>query len=130
MPTWPTNAAHFVPGCRLGKDATPLGKSHTAAHMPKQGLSILRSRQGLELPSDTTQKEQPKEADVRLWRVSASFGAAAPLGCATLLRIYQVDRICCKPALIRSDKAARCLFPLLLVKPHASVHKVKQRAIG
>jgi len=30
-------------------------------------------------------KEQPEEADARLWRVSASFGAAAPLGCETLL---------------------------------------------
>jgi len=26
-------------------------------------------------------KEQPEEADARLWRVSASSGVAAPLGC-------------------------------------------------
>lgn len=69
-----------------GTHSAFLKESHTAAHMPKQGLSMLRSRQGLELPSDTTQKEQPKEADARLWRVSASFGAEAPLGCVSSIR--------------------------------------------
>lgn len=27
-------------------------------------------------------KKKPKEVDARPWRVSASFGAATPLGCA------------------------------------------------
>ena len=36
-------------------------------------------------------KEQPEEADARLWRVSASFGTAAPLGCATFFSVC----LCC-----------------------------------
>jgi len=33
------------------------------------------------LPAKSPPKEQPEEADARLWRVSASSGVAAPLGC-------------------------------------------------
>ena len=36
-------------------------------------------------------KEQPEEADARLWRVSASSGTTAPLGCATFFSIC----LCC-----------------------------------
>ena len=35
----------------------------------------------LMLPAKLPPKEQPEEADARLWRVSASSGVAAPLGC-------------------------------------------------
>lgn len=69
-----------------GTHSAFLKESHTAAHMPKHGPSLLWLQQGLELPSDTTPKEQPKEADARLWRVSASFGAEAPLGCVSSIR--------------------------------------------
>ena len=36
-------------------------------------------------------KEQPEEADARLWRVSASSGVAALLGCATFFSVC----LCC-----------------------------------
>ena len=37
------------------------------------------------LPAKLPPKEQPEEADARLWRVSASSGVAAPLGCVVML---------------------------------------------
>ena len=43
MPTWPTNAAHFVLGCRLGKDATHLRESHTAANRGEKLSDVLFS---------------------------------------------------------------------------------------
>ena len=55
--------------------------AHTAAHTPKQEPSLPRPQHSLELPAKSSPKEQPEEADARLWRVSASSGVAAPLGC-------------------------------------------------
>ena len=40
-----------------------------------------RPQHSLELPAKSSPKEQPEKADARLWRVSASSGVAAPLGC-------------------------------------------------
>ena len=61
---------------------SPLLKgSHTAAYTAEQGPSLPRPQHGLELPAKSSPKEQPEEADARLWRVSASSGVAAPLGC-------------------------------------------------
>ena len=56
-------------------------ESHTAAHTAKHGPSLPRPQHGLVLPAKSPPKEQPEEADARLWRVSASSGVAAPLGC-------------------------------------------------
>ena len=68
---------------------SPTG-SHTAAYTPKQGPSLLCNRAGhLTVPHQA--KEQPEEADARLWRVSASSGTTAPLGCATFFSIC----LCC-----------------------------------
>ena len=36
---------------------------------------------GFVLPVKLPPKEQPEKVDARLWRVSASSGTAAPLGC-------------------------------------------------
>ena len=58
-----------------------LKKSHTAAHTPKQGPSLPWPQQGFVLPAKSSPKGKPEEADARLWRVSASSGVAAPLGC-------------------------------------------------
>ena len=55
--------------------------SHTTAHTPKQEPSLPRPQHSLELPAKSSPKEQPEEADARLWCVSASSGVAAPLGC-------------------------------------------------
>ena len=55
--------------------------SHTAAHTPKQGPSLPWPQQGFVLPAKSSPKGKPEEADARLWRVSASSGVAAPLGC-------------------------------------------------
>ena len=61
---------------------SPLLKgSHTTAHTPKQEPSLPRPQHSLELPAKSSPKEQPEEADARLWRVFASSGVAAPLGC-------------------------------------------------
>ena len=54
---------------------------HTTAYTPKQEPSLPRPQHSLELPAKSSPKEQPEEADARLWRVSASSGVAAPLGC-------------------------------------------------
>ena len=39
-------------------------------------------------------KEQPEEADARLWRVSASFGVAAPLGCVIFFASVEIVALC------------------------------------
>ena len=54
---------------------------HTTAYTSKQEPSLPRPQHSLELPAKSSPKEQPEEADARLWRVSASSGVAAPLGC-------------------------------------------------
>ena len=63
-------------------------KSHTRAYTPKHRASLLSLHGGLSLISHLG-KQKPEEADARLRRVSASFGVAAPLGCATLFVIWQ-----------------------------------------
>ena len=63
--------------------------SHTAAYTPKQGSSLPRPQHSLELPAKSLPKEQPEEADARLWRVSAFSGVAAPLGCVILSLVFQ-----------------------------------------
>ena len=65
-------------------------ESHTAAHTAKHGPSLPRPQHGLVLPAKSPPKEQPEEADARLWRVSASSGVAAPLGCVVCLQLGDV----------------------------------------
>ena len=54
--------------------------AHNGSHA-ETGAFPLRPQHSLELPAKSSPKEQPEEADARLWRVSASSGVAAPLGC-------------------------------------------------
>ena len=57
-------------------------KAHTGAYTPKHMASLLPLRGVFHSSLSHLDKEQPEEADARLWRVSASSGAAAPRGCA------------------------------------------------
>ena len=68
--------------------------SHTAAYTPKQGPSLPRPQHGLELPAKSSPKEQPEEADARLWRVSASSGVAAPLGRVIFFASVEIVALC------------------------------------
>ena len=70
-------------------------ESHTAAHTAKHGPSLPRPQHGLVLPAKSPPKEQPEEADARLWRVSASSGVAAPLGC--VIFSVSVEIAACMP---------------------------------
>ena len=66
------------------KVGTPIGFARRIAykrlHSETRG-PLPWPQRGLVLPAKSSPKEQPEEADARLWRVSASFGVAAPLGC-------------------------------------------------
>ena len=76
-----TNGPHSLSQMKAGTHSAFGEKSHTTAHTPKQEPSLPRPQHSLELPAKSSPKEQPEEADARLWRVSASSGVAAPLGC-------------------------------------------------
>ena len=52
--------------------------------------SLLPLRGVFHSPLSHLDKEQPEEADARLWRVSASSGAAAPLGCAIFFTSIEI----------------------------------------
>ena len=74
---WPTFA--FTP-----ESGYTLGLRRKIAHKrlhAETGAFPPRPQHSLELPAKSSPKEQPEEADARLWRVSASSGVAAPLGC-------------------------------------------------
>mgnify|MGYP004666760571 CR=1 FL=1 len=62
--------------------------AHSALHAETGALHSCEAERNISLPPPRA-KEQPEEADARLWRVSASSGAAAPLGCATLFAIWR-----------------------------------------
>ena len=57
--------------------------AHRDSHAETLG-SVLVTAWSILLPPHLG-KEKSEEADARLWRVSASSGAAAPLGCVTLV---------------------------------------------
>jgi len=76
-----TNGPHSLSQMKAGTHSAFGEKSHTTAYTPKQEPSLPRPQHSLELPAKSSPKEQPEEADARLWRVSASSGVAAPLGC-------------------------------------------------
>ena len=78
-----TNASHLLPLTKVGTHSAFGERSHTRAHTAKQGRSLPWPQHSLELPAKSSPKEQPEEADARLWRVSASSGVAAPQGCGT-----------------------------------------------
>ena len=75
------NGPRLLSRAKVGTHSAFGERSHTAAHTPKQEPSLPRPQHSLELPAKSSPKEQPEEADARPWRVSASFGVAAPLGC-------------------------------------------------
>ena len=62
--------------------------AHSALHAETGVLHSCEAKRNISLPPPRA-KEQPEEADTRLLRVSASSGAAAPLGCATLFAIWR-----------------------------------------
>ena len=62
--------------------------AHSALHAETGVLHSCEAERNISLPPPRA-KEQPEEADTRLLRVSASSGAAAPLGCATLFAIWR-----------------------------------------
>ena len=76
-----TNGPHSLSQMKAGTPSAFGEKSHTRAHTAKQRPSLPQPQHSLELPAKSSPKEQPEEADARLWRVSASSGVAAPLGC-------------------------------------------------
>ena len=85
-----TNASHLLPLTKVGTHSAFRERSHTAAHTAKHGPSLPRPQHGLVLPAKSPPKEQPEEADARLWRVSASSGVAAPLGCVIFFASAEV----------------------------------------
>ena len=64
--------------------------AHNGSHAEARDFTLAVAW-SVSLPLSHLAKEKPEEADTRLWRVSASFGAAAPLGRAALFAIWQ----CC-----------------------------------
>ena len=76
-----TNGPHSLSQMKAGTHSAFGERLHTTAYTPKQEPSLPRPQHSLELPAKSSPKEQPEEADARLWRVSASSGVAAPLGC-------------------------------------------------
>lgn len=73
---WPTFAFTGESGYTLGFRRKI---AHSGSHA-ETGAFPPRPQHSLELPAKSSPKEQPEEADARLWRVSASSGVAAPLG--------------------------------------------------
>ena len=90
-----TNGPRLPSPPKAGTHSPSLKKSHTAAYTAKQGPSLPRPQHSLELPAKSLPKEQPEEADARLWRVSASSGVAAPLGC--VIFSVSVEIAACMP---------------------------------
>ena len=85
-----TNGPHSLSFTKASTHSAFRERSHTTAHTAKQGASLLCNRAGhLTVPHQA--KEQPEEADARLWRVSAFSDVAAPLGCAASSAIWR----CC-----------------------------------
>ena len=80
-----TNGPHSLSQMKAGTPSAFGERLHTTAYTPKQEPSLPRPQHSLELPAKSSPKEQPEEADARLWRVSASSGVAAPLGCVNSL---------------------------------------------
>ena len=78
------NFAHKRPTFAFtGKVGThsPFGKrSHTRAHTAKQRPPLPRPQHGLELPAESSLKEQPEKVDARLWRASAFLRRRGPAG--------------------------------------------------
>ena len=76
-----TNGPRSLSQAKAGTLSAFGERLHTTAYTSKQEPSLPRPQHSLELPAKSSPKEQPEEADARLWRVSASSGVAAPLGC-------------------------------------------------
>ena len=80
-----TNGPHLLSRVKVDTYLPALKETHTRAHTPKHGPSHHRPQCGFAPLAKLPPKEQPGEADTRLWRVSAFSGVAAPLGCVVLL---------------------------------------------
>ena len=78
--TSPTNGPRLLSQTKASTHLPSPTGSHTAAHTPKQGPSLPRPQHGLVLPVKLPPKEQPEEADARLWRVSAFLRRRGPAG--------------------------------------------------
>ena len=89
-----TNSPRSLSRVKAGTHSAFGEGSHTAAYTPKQGPSLPRPQHGLELPAKSSPKEQPEEADARLWRVSASSGVAAPLGRVIFFASVEIVALC------------------------------------
>ena len=85
-----TNGPRSLSPVKVGTHSPLLKGSHTAVHTAKHGPSLPRPQHGLVLPAKSPPKEQPEEADARLWRVSASSGVAAPLGCVIFFAFVEI----------------------------------------
>ena len=90
-----TNGLRSLSRAKAGTHSAFGEELHTAAHTAKHGPSLPRPQHGLVLPAKSPPKEQPEEADARLWRVSASSGVAAPLGC--VIFFTSVEIAACMP---------------------------------
>ena len=90
-----TNGPRSLSRVKTGTHSAFREESHTAAHTAKHGPSLPRPQHGLVLPAKSPPEEQPEEADARLWRVSASSGVAAPLGC--VIFSVSVEIAACTP---------------------------------
>ena len=81
-----------------GKSGYTLGFRRRIAHSRSHGETRAfppSATARLVLPAKSPPKEQPEEADARLWRVSASSGVAAPLGC--VIFSVSVEIAACMP---------------------------------
>ena len=94
---------------------------HTTAYTPKQEPSLPRPQHSLELPAKSSPKEQPEEADARLWRVSAFSDVAAPLGCAASSAIWR----CC---FFRSAFGTFCMCEARGVSPLSACSTCRRNA--
>ena len=90
-----TNGPRLLSRAKAGTHSAFGEGSHTAAHTAKQGPSLPWPQQGFVLPAKSSPKGKPEEADARLWRVSASSGVAAPLGC--VIFSVSVEIAACMP---------------------------------
>ena len=89
-----TNGPHSLSQMKAGTHSAFGERSHTTAYTPKQEPSLPRPQHSLELPAKSSPKEQPEEADARPWRVSASSGVAAPLGCVIFFASVEIVALC------------------------------------
>ena len=115
-----TNGPRSLSLAKVGTPSASLKGSHTTAHTAKQGASLLCNRAGhLTVPHQA--KEQPEEADARLWRVSASSDVAAPLGCAASSAIWR----CC---FFRSAFGTFCMCEARGVSPLSACSTCRRNA--